>query len=87
MRAVTTPRLEIEVNKIQHNVQMLVERLSNRGISVTGVTKAFHGMPEVACAIMRAGAGGLGDSHVETLEAMHRARVPGSDDTYSNAHA
>ncbi|MGB6002215.1 MAG: alanine/ornithine racemase family PLP-dependent enzyme, partial [Thermoanaerobaculia bacterium] len=41
----TAPRLEIDLDKIQHNARTLVELLAVRGISVTGVTKATLGSP------------------------------------------
>ena len=74
----TAPRLEIDLDKIQHNVHTLVERLAARGISVTGVTKATLGSPEIACALLRAGVTGLGDSRIENIEAMHRAHITAS---------
>ena len=74
----TAPRLEIDLGKIQHNARILVERLADRGISVTGVTKATLGSPEIAGALLRAGVSGLGDSRIENIEAMRRARVPAS---------
>lgn len=72
----TTPRLEIDLEKIQHNARALVERLAARNISVTGVTKATLGSPEIARALLRAGVKALGDSRIENIEAMRRARVP-----------
>jgi len=72
---VGAPRLEIDLDKIQHNAQTLVERLVERGISVTGVTKATLGSPEIAAAWLRAGVGGLGDSRIENIEAMRGAQV------------
>ena len=51
----TTPRLEIDLDKIHHNARTLVERLATRGIAVTGVTKATLGSPEIARALLRAG--------------------------------
>lgn len=70
------PRLEIDLGKIQHNARTLVERLAKRGISVTGVTKATLGSPEIAGALLRAGVRALGDSRIENIEAMHRAHIP-----------
>ena len=74
----TAPRLEIDLDKIHHNARTLVERLAVRGISVTGVTKATLGSPEIAEVLLRAGVGTLGDSRIENIEAMRRARVPAS---------
>jgi predicted amino acid racemase len=55
-----------------------VELLADRGISVTGVTKATLGSPEIAGTLLRAGVRALGDSRIENIEAMRRARVPAS---------
>ena len=74
----TAPRLEIDLNKIYHNARTLVDRLADRGISVTGVTKATLGSPEIAGALIRAGVTALGDSRIENIEAMRRAHVPAS---------
>jgi len=69
------PRLEIDLGKIQHNTRTLVERLAKRGISVTGVTKATLGSPEIAHAMLLAGVSGLGDSRIENIEAMRSSNV------------
>ncbi len=74
----SAPRLEIDLDKIEHNARVLVERLVAKGISVTGVTKATLGSPEIAGAFLRAGVHTLGDSRIENIEAMRRARVPAS---------
>ena len=74
----TAPRLEINLDKIYHNAYTLVTQLAARGISVTGVTKATLGLPEIADTLVRAGVAGLADSRIENIEAMRRARVPAS---------
>ena len=71
----SAPRLEIDLDKIQHNARTLVERLSARGIFVTGVTKSALGCPEIASAWLRAGVHGLGDSRIENIETMRHAQV------------
>ena len=71
----TAPRLEIDLDKIHHNARTLVARLADRGISVTGVTKATLGSPEIASTFLRAGVTGLGDSRIENIEAMRRSGV------------
>lgn len=73
---ITAPRLEIDLAKISHNARILVERLSQRGLSVTGVTKATLGSAEIASAMLEAGVKRLGDSRIENIEAMRLARVP-----------
>lgn len=71
----TAPRLEIRLDRIRHNAQTLVQRLAARGISVTGVTKATLGSPEIARELIAAGVVGIGESRVENIEAMRRAGV------------
>ncbi|HSG11778.1 MAG TPA: alanine/ornithine racemase family PLP-dependent enzyme [Gammaproteobacteria bacterium] len=72
------PRLVIDLDKIRHNARTLVERLSRRGISVTGVTKATLGNAKIATAFLEAGVKRLGDSRIENIEAMHLAQVSAS---------
>ena len=74
----TAPRLEIDLGKLHHNARTLVERLAERRISVTGVTKAVLGSPEIAEAWLRAGVNALGDSRIENIETMCRGRVAAS---------
>lgn len=71
----TAPRLDINLAEIEHNARVLVKRLGRRGISVTGVVKAGLGSPGIARALLRAGVGSLGDSRIENIETMRRARV------------
>ena len=74
----SAPRLEIDLDKLFHNARTLVERLAERGISVTGVTKAVLGSPEIADTWLRAGVSTLGDSRIENIETMRRKQVPAS---------
>lgn len=69
------PRLEIDLNKIHHNTQTLVQRLASEGISVTGVTKASLGSAPIAHTLLQAGVCGLGDSRIENIESMRRANI------------
>jgi predicted amino acid racemase len=71
----TAPRLEVDLQKIHHNARTLVELLAARGISVTGVTKATLGSPEIAGALLGAGVSALGDSRIENIAAMRQAGV------------
>lgn len=70
----SAPRLEIDLDKIYHNAHTLVDRLAQRGISVTGVTKATLGSAEIAATLLRAGINTLGDSRIENIELMRRAQ-------------
>jgi len=68
-------RLEIRLDRIEHNARTLVEQLRARGIAVTGITKATLGAPEVAQAMLRAGVVGIGESRIENLEHLRAAGV------------
>jgi len=66
----SAPRLVIDLEKIYHNAHTLVDRLAQRGISVTGVTKAALGCTEIAATLLEAGVTRLGDSRIENIESM-----------------
>ncbi|HSK21551.1 MAG TPA: alanine/ornithine racemase family PLP-dependent enzyme [Egicoccus sp.] len=70
------PRLEIDLTKLAHNTRSLSARLAERGIAVTGVTKAALGSPELGLALVGAGVRVLGDSRIENLERLRQAEVP-----------
>jgi len=72
---VTAPRLEIRLDRIQHNARSLVDRLGARGIAVTGVTKATLGAPAVARALLAAGVAAIGESRIDNIEALRRAGI------------
>lgn len=69
------PELRIDLDKIYHNASTLVARLKTKGITVTGVTKAFLGAPQLARTMLRAGVSSLGDSRIENIELMRRSGV------------
>lgn len=69
----TAPRLEVDLDAIEANTRSLVDRLAPAGIRVTGVTKAALGSPGLGAAMLRGGAGGLGDSRVENLARLDTA--------------
>lgn len=62
-----TLRIATDLGKVEQNTRVLVDRLDESGIRVTGITKAVLGSPEVGAAMLRGGARGLGDSRVENL--------------------
>lgn len=72
------PRLEINLEKIYENARTLVGVLDERGIAVTGVTKASLGCAEIAHTLLRADVCGLGDSRIENIQAMKNAGVSAS---------
>lgn len=71
----TSPRVEIDLGKIQANARYLVRRLGARGISVTGVTKAVCGHPDVAGAMVDGGVAGLADARIKNVVRMRTAGI------------
>ncbi len=71
----TAPRIEVDLGKIQHNTSCLVERLRTRGITVTGVTKAACGHPDIANAMLAGGVAGLADARITHVERMRKAGI------------
>jgi ornithine racemase len=68
-------RLEIDLDKIGHNVAQLVERAATHDISVAGVTKAMLGEPHLAHALGAAGVTSLADSRIDNIERMRAAGI------------
>ncbi len=68
-----SPRIEVDLGKVEANAASLVERLGGQGIHVVGVTKATLSAPEVARAFERGGVAMLGDSRVQNLARLESA--------------
>lgn len=66
----TSLRVEINLGKIKANTRCLVRRLAARGISVTGVTKAVCGHPDIAWAMVDGGVAGLADARIKNVVRM-----------------
>lgn len=73
-----TPRLEIYPARIHANARAVIELCHDHGAQVAGVTKVTCAHPEVARALIAAGADSLADSRLENLHALRRQgwRVP-----------
>ncbi|WP_249975849.1 alanine/ornithine racemase family PLP-dependent enzyme [Vreelandella olivaria] len=71
----SSPRVEINLTKIEQNTRQLVTMLNTQGIAVTGITKATLGLPKVAQAMMAGGVVRLGDSRIENLEILTAAGI------------
>lgn len=70
-----SPRIEVDLEKIRHNAQTVVERLKIRGISVTGVTKAVCGNPAIAQAMLDGGSTGLGEARLSNVQRLRKADI------------
>lgn len=70
------PRVEIDLQKIEHNTKILTELCKNNGIEVAAVTKVFCGQLEIAKVLVKSGVSILADSRVENLKNLKSINVP-----------
>ncbi|WP_171131261.1 MULTISPECIES: alanine/ornithine racemase family PLP-dependent enzyme [unclassified Ruegeria] len=68
-------RIDVDLDKIRYNTRFLVDHLRPRGISVTGVTKAVCGHPEIANAMLEGGVTGLADARISNIMRMRNAGI------------
>jgi len=73
----TSPRLQIDLDKIEHNARIITSLCARHGIAVTGVTKATCGDPAIASAMLRGGVVGIADSRLPNLQRLQAAGIPG----------
>ncbi|MBF0249977.1 MAG: alanine/ornithine racemase family PLP-dependent enzyme [Alphaproteobacteria bacterium] len=69
------PRIHIGLAKIAANARTIVGMCAAHGIEVLGVTKATHGDPQVARAMLAGGVTGLGESRLESIERLKAAGI------------
>lgn len=69
----TSPRIEVDLDKIRHNANTLVNRLKHRRIDVTGVTKGVCGHPAIAQAMLDGGVSGLADARISNIRRLRKA--------------
>jgi len=70
------PALKVNLDKLESNTRLLVEKCAAMGISVSAVTKVFCGIPEIAVAMVKGGANYLADSRIENLKKMQCLDIP-----------
>ena len=70
------PKITIDLERIERNARTVVAACAGAGIEVFGVTKGTCGMPQVARAMLRGGAIGIGESRFENIR---RLRASGID--------
>jgi len=70
------PRVEIDLNKLRHNVRVLVNICKMHGIDVAGVTKVFCGDPHITKAYVEGGVKYLADSRIENLIKLKDIDLP-----------
>lgn len=71
------PLIEIDLKKIQHNINEMVKRCAGMGISVAGVVKAFNGITEVTKLFGESGCSSIASSRLEHLKDAIEAGIPG----------
>ncbi|MFV2051325.1 alanine/ornithine racemase family PLP-dependent enzyme [Aliiroseovarius sp. YM-037] len=69
----SAPRIEVDLSKIRHNTQTVVQALNARSIGVTGVTKAVCGRPAIAQAMLDGGATGLAEARLSNVKRLRKA--------------
>ena len=62
------PRLEIDLDKLEHNAREVVRLCSASGINVTGVIKGMSGIPEAAARFVSGGCVRIASSRLDQLE-------------------
>lgn len=72
-----TPRVSIDLVKLEGNARAVVSLCAEHGIGVTGVTKGVCGSPEVARAMLRGGVSSIGESRLENVARLRAAGVAG----------
>lgn len=70
-----TPRIEIDLGKIAHNVTALKKLYGSRGIRICAVTKAVCGDPRIAKVLVNRGVGILADSRMANIRRMRDAGI------------
>ncbi|MCR5481207.1 MAG: alanine/ornithine racemase family PLP-dependent enzyme [Clostridia bacterium] len=62
------PSIEVNLTKIRYNMEQIVGRCKEAGISVAGVIKGANGIPEIAGEFAAAGCAFIASSRLEQLE-------------------
>lgn len=70
------PKVEIDLNKLTHNVKTIVNLCNKYGITVAGVTKVFCGHPKIAKAYVDGGVAYIADSRIENIIKLKDFNIP-----------
>lgn len=74
-RSLCSPRLEIDLGKLGHNIRKIIGIYESKGIGITGVTKGVCGDPDIARLMVDSGIKCLGDSRIENIIKMRTAGI------------
>ena len=67
------PRVTIDLDVIERNARAVTAACARYGVSVFGVTKGTCGTPQVAAAMLRGGAFGIGESRFENIQRLRHS--------------
>lgn len=70
-----TPRVDIDLEKIAHNVQVLKDHYTTKGLTIIGVTKAVCGNPDIAEVLVQNGIKFIADSRIANIKKMKSAGI------------
>lgn len=71
----TSPRIDIDLQKIGHNTKVLKELYGSKEIGIFGVTKVVCGNPEIAQILVDSGIDILADSRISNIKRMREAGI------------
>ncbi|WP_211270665.1 alanine/ornithine racemase family PLP-dependent enzyme [Paenisporosarcina indica] len=69
------PRIEINLAKIAHNADILLNLYDSKGVGLMAVTKGVCGSPKIARVLVAQGIQILGDSKLKNLKKMRDAKI------------
>ncbi len=69
------PRIEFNLEKLQHNVATIYNMCAAKEIDIVGVTKGFTAIPEIAQTMLDGGIKTLGDSRLENIQVLRSAGI------------
>ncbi|HHY70401.1 MAG TPA: alanine/ornithine racemase family PLP-dependent enzyme [Thermoanaerobacterales bacterium] len=69
------PCVEINLKKIKHNTEHLVNLCTNNGIEVMAVTKGVCGLADVAKTLIKGGAKMLGESRIQNIISLKQSGI------------
>lgn len=70
-----TPRVEINLVKVAHNIERLIHLYGTKGIDIMGVTKGVCGSPSIAKIMVDKGIHLLADTKLLNLQKMNEANI------------
>ncbi|HZK01117.1 MAG TPA: ornithine racemase Orr [Tissierellaceae bacterium] len=70
------PKIEVDLDKIEHNVKVIVDLCKGNDIEVAGVTKVFCANPKITQAYINGGIRYLADSRIENLIKLKDFNIP-----------